>query len=93
MLSKAAEQWQFAEGTAAGGFSAKQQKAFCSILQRTDQKKRASCDKLPDSKGTLGCAVQPIRKTVSNKVFSLMQLYGLRMKCGTKLQRPLTTAG
>ena len=49
-------------------------------------KKRASCDKLPDSKGTLGCAVQHIRKTVSNKVFSLMQLYGLRMKCGAKLQ-------
>ena len=30
--------------------------------------------------------MQPIQKTVSNKVFSLMQLYGLRMKCGTKLQ-------
>ena len=38
MLSKAAEQWQFAEGTAADGFSAKQQKAFCSILQCTDQR-------------------------------------------------------
>ena len=51
---KAAEQWQFAEGTAADGFATENLLLHSTVYR---SKERTSC---PDNKGTLGCVVQPI---------------------------------
>ena len=84
---KAAEQWEFATGTAdhgRQGYETKKQKAFHSILQCIGQKNIPSVMKCKDPQGLWDTLCQLFeRKTVSNKV---MQLYGLRMKKGSKLQ-------
>ena len=86
---KAAEQWDFVTGTAdatAANFESKRQKAFYSILQCIGQKyvpMVMSCDTPKKMWDTLCQFFE--RKTVSNKIYTLMQLYGLRMKKGTKI--------
>ena len=87
---KASEQWEFATGAAdagADGYAAKQEKAFYSILQCIGQRNVPAvmnCKTPKELWDVLGELFE--RKTVSNKVYSLMQLYGLRMKRGSKLQ-------
>ena len=76
---KAAEQWEFATGTAdpeCAGHAAKQEKAFYSILQCIGQRNVPAvmnC-KIPKELWDTLCQLFE-RKTVSNKVHTLMQLY------------------
>ena len=90
---KAAGQWEFITGTAnadAEDYESKNQKAFYSVLQCIGQKFMPmvmSCQNPKDMWDALCQSFE--RKTVSNKVFTLMQLYGLRMKRGTRIQEHL----
>ena len=81
---KAASQWEFVTGTAsssAQGYEANRQKAFYSILQCIGQRNIPAVMKCKDPKELWDTLCQLFeRKTVSNKVNVLMQLYGLRMK-------------
>ena len=87
---KAAEQWEFATGTAdpeCAGHAAKQEKAFYSILQCIGQRNVPAVMNYKTPKELWDTLCQLFeRKTVSNKVHTLMQLYELRMKRGSKVQ-------
>uniref|UniRef100_A0A1X7UPX5 DUF4219 domain-containing protein n=1 Tax=Amphimedon queenslandica TaxID=400682 RepID=A0A1X7UPX5_AMPQE len=70
---KAADQWEFVTGRAdhtRQNYKSKKQKAFYSILQCIRQKNIPAV----------------IKKTVSNKLYALMQMYGLHMKRGASIQ-------
>ena len=90
---KAAGQWEFITGTAdaeAEDYESKKQKAFYSVLQCVGQKFMPmvmSCQTPKDMWDVLCQCFE--RKTVSNKVYTLMQLYGLCMKRGTRIQEHL----
>ena len=90
---KAAGQWEFITGTAnaeAEGYESKKQKAFYSVLQCIGQKYMPmimSCQTPKDMWDALCQSFE--RKTVSNKIYTLMQLYGLRMKRGTRIHEHL----
>ena len=90
---KAAGQWEFITGTAdaeAEDYESKKQKAFYSVLQCVGQKFMPmvmSCQTPKDMWDALCQCFE--RRTVSNKVYTLMQLYGLRMKRGTRIQEHL----
>ena len=87
---KATGLWTYVTGTARGEEegASKEQKAFYLILQCIGQKyvpMVMNCQTTKD--GYVGHICQTFqRKAVSNKVFTLMQLYGLRMKKGTQIQ-------
>ena len=87
---KAAEQWDHVTGTAnteGADYESKKQKAFYSVLQCIGQKyvpMVMNC-RTPKELWDALCQVFE-RKTVSNKIYTLMQLYGLRMKRGTRIQ-------
>ena len=84
---KAAGQWEFITGTAnqeAEDYESKKQKALYSVLQCIGQKFMPMVMSCQTSKDMWDVLCQSFeRKTVSNKVYTLMQLYGLRMKRGT----------
>ena len=79
---KAADQWQFVIGMVnadADDYESKKQKAFYSILQCIGQKFMPmvmSCRDPQEMWNTLYQFFE--RRTVSNKVYTLMQLYSLR---------------
>ena len=78
---KAAEYWDFVTGNtapASQGYESKKQKAFSSILHIPAVMNCADPKELWD----MLCQFE--RKTVSNKVYILKQLYGLHMKKGKK---------
>ena len=84
---KAADQWQFIKGTADAeqeGYKSKKQKAFYSALQCIGHKymPMVMSSQSPEQMWNALCQFFE-RKMVSNKVYTLMQLYGLRMKKGT----------
>ena len=87
---KAAEQWEFAIGTAdpeREGHETKEEKVFYSILQCIGQRNVPAVMNCKTPKELWDTLCQLFeRKTVSNKVYTLMQLYGLRMKRGSKVQ-------
>ena len=87
---KAADQWQFVMGIADAeqeGYESKKKKAFYSALQCIKQKymPMVMSSQSPEQIWNALCQFFE-RKTVSNKVYTLMQLYGLRMKKGTVFQ-------
>ena len=90
---KAAGQWEFITETVdaeAEDYKSKKQKAFYSVLQCIGQKFMPmvmSCQTTKDMWDALCQCFK--RRTVSNKVYTLMQLYGLRMKRGTRIQEHL----
>ena len=90
---KAAGQWEFITGTAnqeAEDYESKKPKAFYSVLQCIRQKfipMVMSCQTPKDMWDALCQSFE--RKTVSNKVYTLMKLYRLRMKRGTRIQEHL----
>ena len=90
---KAAGQWEFITGIVNAEVEdnkSKKQKAFYSVLQCVGQKFMPmvmSCQALKDIWDALCQCFE--WKTVSNKVYTLMQLYGLRMKSGTQIQEHL----
>ena len=90
---KAAGQWEFITETAnteAEDYESKKQKAFYSVLQCIGQKFMPIVMSCQTPKGMWDVLCQSFeRKTVSNKVFTLMQLYGLHMKRGTRIQEHL----
>ena len=90
---KAADQWQFVTGTAnADGddYESKKQKAFYSILQCIGQRFMPMVMSCRDPREMWNTLCQFFeRKTVSNKVYTLMQLYGLHMKKGTCISEHL----
>ena len=94
---KAASQWEFVTGTAsssAQGYEANRQKAFYSILQCIGQRNIPPVMKCKDPKELWDTLCQLFeRKTVSNKVNVLMQLYGLRMKKGGSIRDHLRQLG
>ena len=81
---KAASEWEFVTSTASSstqGYEANRQKAFYSILQCIGQRNIPAVMKCKDPKELWDTLCQLFeRKTVSNKVNVLMQLYGLRMR-------------
>ena len=87
---KAAEYWDFVTGNtdpASQGYDSKKQKAFSSMLQCIGQKNIPAMMNCVDPTELWDTLCQLFeRKTVSNKVYILMQLYGLHMKKGTKLR-------
>ena len=87
---KAASQWEFVTSTASSstqGYEANRQKAFYSILQCIGQRNIPAVMKCKDPKELWDTLCQLFeRKTVSNKVNVLMQLYGLRMKKGGSIR-------
>ena len=90
---KAAEQWQFVIGTAnadTDNYESKKQKAFYSILQCIRQKFMPMVMSCRDPREMWNTPCQFFeRKMVSNKIYILMQLYGLRMKKGTCISEHL----
>ena len=88
---KAAGQWDCITGTAdAEDYENKKQKAFYLVLQCVRQKFMPmvmNCQTPKDMRDGLYQCFE--RRTVSNKVYTLMQLYGLRMKRGTQIQEHL----
>ena len=90
---KAAGQWEFITETAnaeAEDYESKKQKAFYSVLQCIGQKFMPMVMSCQTPKGMWDTLCQSFeQKTVSNKVFTLIQLYGLRMKRGTRIQEHL----
>ena len=92
-VQKEAGQCEFITGTAneeAEDYESKKQKAFYSVLQCIGQKFMQmvmSCQTPKDMWDALCQSFK--RKTVSNKVYTLMQLYGLCMKRGTRIQELL----
>ena len=87
---KAADQWNHITGTAnteGADYESKKQKAFYSVLQCIGQKyvpMVMNC-RTPIELWDALCQFFE-RKTVSNKIYMLMQLYGLRMKKGARMQ-------
>ena len=87
---KAAGLWDRVTGTASregAENESTEQKAFYLVLQCVGQKyvpMVMSCNTPKDLWDTLCQSFE--RKTVSNKIYTLMQLYGLRMKKGTRIQ-------
>ena len=86
---KAAGLWTYIHGTARGNeeVASKEQKALYLILQCIGQKyvpMVMNCKTTKDMWDTLCQTFE--RKTVSYKVFTLMQLYVLRMKKGMQIQ-------
>ena len=90
---KAAFQWKFLTGTAdkeAEDYESKKQKLFYSMLYCIGQKfipMVMSCQTPKDMWDALCQTFE--RKTVNNKVYTLMQPYGLHMKRGTQIQERL----
>ena len=90
---KVAGQWKFIIRTAdkeAEDYESKKLKLFYSVLLCIGQKFMPmvmSCQTPKDMWDALCQTFE--RKTVSNKVYMLMQLYGLRMKRGTRIQEHL----
>ena len=90
---KAAGQWEFITGTAnveVEDYESKKQKAFHSILRCVGQKFMPmvmSCQTPEDMWDALCQCFK--RKTANNKVYTLMQLYGLRMKRSTQIHEQL----
>ena len=90
---KATGQWEFITGTAdseAEDYKSKKQKAFYSVLHCVGQKFMPmvmSCQTSKDMRDALCLCFE--QKAVSNKVYTLMQLCGLRMKRGTRIQEHL----
>ena len=86
---KASDQWGHVTGTVSTDsfhYESKKQKAFYAILQCIGQKyvpMVMSC-KTPKELWDTLCQFFK-RQTVSNKIYTLMQLYGLRMKRGVKM--------
>ena len=86
---KAAGLWDYVAGTERDEEDRvrKEQKAFYLILQCLGQKyvpMVMNCTTTKDMWDTLCGTFE--RKTISNKVYTLMKLYGLRMKKGTRIQ-------
>ena len=76
--------------TEARDYESKKQKAFYSVLQCIGQKyipMVMSCQTPKEIWDTLCQFLE--RKTVSNKIYTLMQLYGLCMKKGTRIHEHL----
>ena len=90
---KAADQWQSMTGTAnadADDYESKKQKAFYSILQCIGLKFMLMVMSCRDPRQMWNTLCQFFkRKTVSNKVYTLMLLYGLRMKKATRISEHL----
>ena len=90
---KAADQWQFVTGTAntdTDDYESKKQKAFYSILQCIGQRFMPMVMSCRDPREMWNTLCQFFeRKMVSNKVYTLMQLYGLHMKKGTRISEHL----
>ena len=89
---KAADQWQFVTGmaNAADDYESKKQKAFYSILQCIGQKFMPMVMSCRDPREMWNTLCQFFKcKTVNNKVYTLMQLYGLHMKKGTRISEHL----
>ena len=86
---KAAEQWEYAQGKAdrtRAEYQAKEEKAFYSILQYIGQRNIPAVKNCKTSQGLWDTLFQIYeRKTVSNNVHTLMQLYVLRMKKGSTI--------
>ena len=83
---KAADLWGYNTETVEGATEIQRQKAFYCILQCIGQKyvpMVMSCMTPKQMWDTLCQFFE--RKTVSNKVFTLMQFYGLRMKKGARI--------
>ena len=83
---KAAELWGYVTETVAEPRENQRQKAFYCILQCIGQKyvpMVMGCESPKQMWDTLSQFFE--RKTVSNKVFSLMQFYALRMKKGARM--------
>ena len=84
---KAADQWDHVTGTAnteGANYESKRQKAFYSVLQCIGQKyvpMVMNCQTPKELWDALCHFFE--RKIVSNKVYMMMQLYGLQMKIGT----------
>ena len=90
---KVSGQWEFITGTAsqeAEGYENKKKKAFYSVVQCIGQRfmPMVMGSQIPKDMWDVLCQHFE-RKTVSNKVFTLMQLYGLHMKRGTRIQEHL----
>ena len=87
---KAADQWNHITGTAnteGADYESKKQKAFYSVLQCIGQKYVPMVMNCHTPKELWDALCQFFeRKTVSNKIYTLMQLYGLRMKKGARMQ-------
>ena len=87
---KAADQWDYVTGTAnteGGDYESKKQKAFYSVFQCISQKYVPMVKNCQTPKELWDALCQFFeRKTVSNKIYTLMQLYGLRMKRCTQIQ-------
>jgi len=90
---KASGQWEFVTGVAnqeAEGYEGKKQKALYSIIQCVGQRFMPMVMGSQTPKDMWDILCQHFeRKTVSNKVFTLMQLYGLHMKRGAQVQEHL----
>ncbi len=83
---KAADLWGYVTETVAEPRDSQKQKAFYCILQCIGQKyvpMIMGCESPKQMWDTLCESFE--RKTVSNKVFTLMQFYGLRMKKGARI--------
>lgn len=83
---KTAELWGYTDNTVEDPNEGQKQKAFYCILQCIGQKyvpMVMGCNTPKELWDTLSEFFE--RKTVSNKVFTLMQFYGLRMKKGTRI--------
>ena len=87
---KAASQWEFITGTAnveVEDYESKKQKAFYSVLQCVGQKFMPMVMSCQTSKDMWDVLCQCFEwRTVSTKVYTLMQLCGLRMKRGSRIQ-------
>ena len=86
---KAAGQWEFITGTAnaeAEGYESKKQKAFYSVLQCIGQKYMPMIMSCQTPKDMWDALCQSFER---NKIYTLMQLYGLRMKRGTRIHEHL----
>ena len=90
---KASGQWEFVTGDAnqeTEGYEGKKQKALYLIIQCVGQRFMPMVMGSQTPKNMWDTPCQHFeRKTVSNKVFTLMQLYGLHMKRGTRVQEHL----
>ena len=90
---KAADQWQFVTGMTnanADNYESKKQKAFYSILQYIGQKFMPMVMSFRDPRQMWNTLCQFFqRKMVSNKVCTLMQLYGVHIKKGIRISEHL----
>ena len=87
---KASDQWGHVTGTVStesADYKSKKQKAFYTVLQCIGQKYVPMVMNCQTPKELWDTLCQFFEwKMVSNKIYTLMQLYGLRMERGTKIQ-------